>query len=63
MLLGKHDDSKVYICRIVAKALELGSYDDLEEGEKDLLKEALAESRAANDTGIVCWPLAQMHDV
>ena len=47
----------------MAKARELGSYEHLEEGEKDLLKEALEESQAEIDTGIVCWPLAQMHNV
>ena len=63
VLLGKHDDSKAHICLIVAKAQELGSYEHLEEGEKDLLKEALEESRAEIDTGIVRRPLAQMHNV
>ena len=47
----------------MAKAQELGSYEHLEEGEKDLLKEALEESRAEIDTGIVRRPLAQMHNV
>ena len=47
----------------MAKAQDLGSYKHLEEGEKDLLKEALEESRAEIDTGIVHRPLAQMHNV
>ena len=47
----------------MAKAQELGSYKHLEEVEKDLLKEALEESQAEIDTGIVHRPLAQMHNV
>lgn len=47
----------------MAKAQSLGTYEDLDEGEKHLLKEALVESRTVNSTGIVRRPLAQMHDV
>ena len=42
---------------VVAKAQELGSYENLEKNEKELLIETLAAARVAKDTGIVQRPL------
>ena len=62
-IVGKHDSSKEEIREVVNRAQELGSYEQLDQHEKDILIEALEESRAANNTGIVHRPMAHMHDV
>ena len=62
-IVGKHDPSKEEIREVVNRAQELGGYEQLDQHEKDILIEALEESRAANNIGIVRRPMAQMHDV
>ena len=52
--VGKHDQSKEEIHEVVKRAKELGSYEQLDQYEKDMLIAALKESRVANNTGIIC---------
>ena len=54
---------KEEICEVVKRAQEHGSYEQLDQYEKDMLIAALEESQATNNTGIVRQPMAQMHDV
>ena len=61
--VGKHDQSKEEIHKVVKRAQELGSYEQLDQYEKDMLIAALKESQVANNTGIIRQPMAQMHDV
>ena len=61
--VGKHDQSKEEIHKVVKRAQELGSYKQLDQYEKDMLIAALKESRVANNTGIICRPMVQMHGV
>ena len=61
--VGKYDQSKEEIHKVVKRAQELGSYEQLDQYEKDMLIAALKESRAANNTGIIHQPMVQMHDV
>ncbi|KIM81189.1 hypothetical protein PILCRDRAFT_504494 [Piloderma croceum F 1598] len=57
-----HDESKVMIRAIIEEAKELGGYEHLKPEQKQALVNALEESRAVDDTGIVRRPLAQLHD-
>ena len=51
------------IHKVVKRAQELGSYEQLDQYEKVMLTAALKESRVANNTGIICQPMVQMHGV
>lgn len=62
MLLGKHDESKSHICDIIEIAKELGGYENLDPAQKQVLINALDESRTVADTGIVRRPMAQVQD-
>jgi hypothetical protein len=62
IFLGRHDKSKADIRAIIEEAKELGGYEHLEPEQKQALLNALEESRAVEDTGIIRRPLAQLHD-
>jgi hypothetical protein len=62
IFLGLYDESKAAIRDIINEAKDLGSYEHLQPGQKQVLVNALEESRAVDDTGIVRRPMAQLHD-